>query len=399
LLLKDFVLKFSLMAYASPELAKHKTRQYTADQIRPGRRVLVPGLPLAPFIAISTLNQACGLVNSEAQSQREIYLGVALDHGGWNPKEEDFDNFEKLIGKGLAIRHWYQDWSGLSEASDFPVEAMSRSRDHGSIPMVTWMPEDARLERKDQQDFSLKNIKQGRYEDYIKGWAHDAAIWGHPFFLRFAHEMNGNENWAFPWVTGNPSRNNNHSDEYIAAWRYVHDIFRQEGARPTWVWNPDTAGFPDIKRVYPGDDYVDWTALDGYNIWNRDPRFKVRWFKDIFSPMYQEIKKLAPAKPVMIAETGTTRFYEKRRLSFVSEWTEADWYKDTLEVQIPDNFPGIHAVVFFNRDRSQYFEGNWIIEQTEEALQAFRQSVSSDKYKGNAYASLNISPIPPAGQL
>ena len=63
--------------------------------------------------------------------------------------------------------------------------------------------------------------------------------------------------------------NGNRPGEYVAAWRHVHDIFTSVGANDvTWVWCPNVD--PDHKMqslgsLYPGDAYVDWTCLDGYN--------------------------------------------------------------------------------------------------------------------------------------
>ena len=73
----------------------------------------------------------------------------------------------------------------------------------------------------------------GRYDEYIREFAEEARAWGHPFFLRFNWEMNGD--W-FPWSEG---VNGNPSGEYVAAWRHVHDIFAAVGAtNVTWVWCP-----------------------------------------------------------------------------------------------------------------------------------------------------------------
>ena len=36
-----------------------------------------------------------------------------------------------------------------------------------------------------------------------------------------------------------------------------------------WVWSPNAfsagASWPSLASLYPGDSYVDWVALDGYN--------------------------------------------------------------------------------------------------------------------------------------
>ena len=63
--------------------------------------------------------------------------------------------------------------------------------------------------------------------------------------------------------------NGNKPGEYVAAWRHVHDIFAAAGAtNATWVWCPYADVTPQpapSPSYYPGDAYVDWTCLDGYN--------------------------------------------------------------------------------------------------------------------------------------
>ena len=109
---------------------------------------------------------------------------------------------------------------------------------------------------------------EGRYDAYIREFAEAAKAWGHPFFLRFNWEMNGN--W-FAWSEG---VNGNQPGEYVAAWRHVHDIFTSVGAtNATWVWCPNVdpgKEFDDLALALSGRRYVDWTCLDGYN-WGTNP--------------------------------------------------------------------------------------------------------------------------------
>src|SRR4029078_8442886 len=114
-----------------------------------------------------------------------------------------------------------------------------------------------------QANFQLADVYNGTYDSYIREWATDAKACGHPYFLRFDHEMNGN--WQFPW---SEQINGNKPGEYIKAWRHVHDIFTSLGAtNATWVWCPNVTGTSTTARSarYPGDSYVDWACLDGYN--------------------------------------------------------------------------------------------------------------------------------------
>ena len=66
----------------------------------------------------------------------------------------------------------------------------------------------------------LKKILDGKHDAYVSSWARAAAAWGKPFFLRFAHEMNGD------WTTWSPGVNGNTAREFVTAWKRVHGIYK-----------------------------------------------------------------------------------------------------------------------------------------------------------------------------
>ena len=97
---------------------------------------------------------------------------------------------------------------------------------------------------------------------YLRQYASEAKAWGHPFFLRFASEMNGS------WVSWSERHSGNSAGQFVQAWRHVHDIFTSVGAtNVTWVWCPNTenAYTTPLEDLYPGNAYVDWAGIDGYN--------------------------------------------------------------------------------------------------------------------------------------
>ena len=58
--------------------------------------------------------------------------------------------------------------------------------------------------------------------------------------------------------------------KFRAAWIHTWTLFQQEGATNVeWVWCPNNGNYP-YKGFYPGDRYVDWVGVDGYN-WTRAP--------------------------------------------------------------------------------------------------------------------------------
>jgi beta-mannanase len=216
-----------------------------------------------------------------------------------------FGQFEAQSNKNMAILHWGQPWKMSGAYQPFQAGYFSNVRSHGSIPFIdwgTWALGGGVL----QTDFQLADISAGSHDAYIRQWAADAKAWGHPFFLRFNWEMNGT--WQFPW---SEQLNGNLPGDYVRAWRHVHDLFAQVGAaNATWVWCPNVSGGTTIPvaSVYPGDDYVDWTCLDGYNKYQTWLGMRsvftgsgINWLYD----SYTDILSVAPNKPIMIGETAS----------------------------------------------------------------------------------------------
>lgn len=308
-----------------------------------------------------------------------------------------FSTFEQLTGKKMAIIHWGQPWV-MPDGSwgEFQQTYFENVRKHGSIPMLNWssLHLGAGI---DQPDFQLADIYGGRYDAYITRWATAAKSWGHPFFLRFDHEMNGN--W-YPWAEGRTSAgtivNGNYPGDYVKAWRHVRDIFRTVGAtNATWIWCPNIVGdnMPQLAGLYPGDAYVDWVAMDGYNF-GTDRGNQWTGFYTVFKNTYDQLTQLAPAKPVMIAEFASSE--DGGPLG--RPGSKAAWIKDAFQTQLPKNFPRIKAVVWFNwNDRDPLLD--WPIESSQSSIDAFSGSIGGCNYATNSFADINVSPIPPLDQL
>jgi hypothetical protein len=298
-----------------------------------------------------------------------------------------FSAFETHAQKKLAILHWGQAWKRNGSYQDFYALWFDNVRNHGSIPFIDWGSWQTNT-GVNQPDFKLSTIYNGLHDGYIKQWALGAKSWGHPFFMRFDWEMNGN--WQFPW---SEQLNGNQSGDYIRAWRHVHDIFVQNGVtNVTWVWCPNISGLTTLTMasLYPGDAYVDWTCLDGYNKESTWMPFHtvftgsgVNWVYN----SYQEILTVAPTKPLMLGETASLEAGDGGA-------QKAAWINDALTVQLPTHFPKIKAVVWFNWD-----DGNpaytFPIESSPSSMSAFANAIKSDYYDANNFANLNTSPIPP----
>ncbi len=304
-------------------------------------------------------------------------------------------------GKGLSLVHFGTPFASCSgtvastcSTEPFPTTPMTNIRSYGAIPFLDWSSDAIGSGgTSSAMPSNLSAVINGYWDSYIRSFAEAARAWGHPFFLRFDWEMNGN--W-FPWSEG---VNGNTPGQYVAAWRHVHDIFASVGAtNVSWVWCPNVDfanAFTSLQELYPGSAYVDWTCLDGYN-WGSNPAQANgaslaqsgidNWqsFDQIFQSTYSEITTtVAPGKPMMIGEVGSTE----------QGGSKAAWISNMLS-EIPARYPDIKGIMYFDR----YDSGmDWPLETSATSISAWRTGISAGAYVANNYSGLSTSPIPIPG--
>jgi hypothetical protein len=342
------------------------------------------GNPTSVTHEVTVSNPAPSPVPPPPSGASRIYWGAWIDGDRWGFSDAPWDartmdRFEAQAGKRVSILHWGQAWYRGGVPQPFYPNDFEAARRRGAIPLIDWNSWDLPAPGSpDMPAFQLQDITAGTYDSYIRSWATAARNWGRPFFLRFDHEMNGT--W-YPW---SEIRNGNRAGEYVAAWRHVHDIFESVGAtNVSWVWSPNTVypGSIALSGLYPGDADVDWVAMDGYN-WGTNPLKPAGWttFAQVFKATYDALGTLAPAKPVMIAETGS------------SEWggSKAAWITDALGTQLPTAFPRVKALVWFDWNADGH---DWVIESSATSQAAFANGISAPMYAANEFANLPPGPI------
>jgi beta-mannanase len=235
----------------------------------------------------------------------------------------------------------------------------------------------------------------GSKEGAIRTWLKAVKAYGKPFFLRWNWEMNGT--W-FPW--GKKAAES--PEAFVSAWRRFHDLAEEEGATNiTWVWCPNVvfSGSTELAKLYPGNKYVDWTCMDGYNRGTNpiDP-LAVHpgpgWitFYEIFQSTYSSLLSLAE-KPVMIAETSSTEY----------GGSKSGWIEQAISRDLPQIFPSVNAFVWFNWnifDEGVKVSGrwDWPIESSASAEASFATSIGSTYYANGSFKTLpsleSIQPLP-----
>jgi beta-mannanase len=261
-------------------------------------------------------------------------------------------SFQTAINKNLAVVLWYVPWP-----NPFPATDADTVNANGSVPLITWEPwiTDAAG--------TLEAIAAGSYEAYVRSFFLAAKTWGKPLFLRFAHEMNGN--W-YPW-DGEHNKNEGEGEEvgerFKKAWRYIYNVRQSVGADNVYlVWCPNNDNQPGETwntpaAYYPGDQYVDWVGLDGYN-WGGS-----EWesFDAVFGAAYAALTGLT-AKPLMIGEFAAAE----------QGGDKAAWITDAFN-QILSSYPRIKMFCWFNLNK----ERDWRIDSSAAAAAALRNVLQS----------------------
>jgi membrane-bound metal-dependent hydrolase YbcI (DUF457 family) len=302
---------------------------------------------LLPGLLAATASLALALAPARA-------AGAPIAFGTYVPRADQrpalLESFTRQVGRPPVIVSSYKRWR-LRPFIRAELRAVWRD---GAVPLVTWEPWTLTGE-----GFSLRAIAQGRYDGYVRRAAKSATAWGKPILLRFAHEMNGN--W-YPWGQG---RNGNTPRAYNAAWRHLVRTFRSAGAgNVQWVWAPnvDGGGRYPFRQLYPGNRWVDWVGLDGFN-WAK--RGEWQSFTDIFGSSYDRLSRLT-SRPMIIAETGSSE----------SGGNKAAWVSSTLTRELP-SFPRIRAIVWFSDPVSGV---DFRVNSSLASLQAFRSAIASPRY-------------------
>ena len=294
--------------------------------------------------------------------------------------------FERMVNKPPSLIEWAMPFADCAAQPckffNFPVAQVNDVRGYGAIPFLSWSSAAIGVgaDPTNQPDFQLQDVTAGNYDAHIANFATQAAAWGHPFFLRFDWEMNGN--WM-PWGAG---VNGNRAEDFVPAWQHVHDIFTSVGAtNATWVWCPyvDVESEENLRQYYPGDGYVDWTCLDGYNWGPGSPANPIPWrsFKTLYEKTYRRVAgKIAPSKPMILAELATSDYGGDKPA----------WIR-TMFRQLKRGYNRVHGLIWFNvNDR----DAHWELERSPDAAAAFARGISDPMYLTNSFGAADVRPVP-----
>jgi Glycosyl hydrolase family 26 len=328
---------------------------------------------LAILAALTAL--AVAPIEASAAPHRPVVFG-ANTTGITEDTGEALDRLAAEVGRMPRIAMYYRDWDQGYLHPLISRRFLDPIRARRAVPMITWLPRLGSGDPVQQPDYAPAAIAAGAFDPFIRQAAREAAAYGHVFFLRLAHEMNGA--WS-PWGAG---VDGNSAADYVAMWRHVVSIFREDGAANVrWVWAPNVyreGAVPSavtaapFQPFYPGDKWVDYVALDGYN---RGGLSGGGWrsFAEVFKSSYDAMTALT-RKPLMITETASTEVGGDK-----AAWIGA--IPAALRLQMPR----VRALIWFDRGDKG---ADWEIDSSPASVAAFRRLAGNPVLGGGTRALL-----------
>ena len=325
---------------------------------------------------------------------------------------ETIQRMEEWQGASYPVQNLFVPWNADEGHMDWLFEhVLPKIQDAGRVPLVTWEPftpgaEAASVDtrtRVERGSYEVhlgtladttpndigRRIADGEYDRYIDRWAGRLRDWlagpdgaggtadDRRAYIRLAHEMNGD--W-YPW---SPTVGDGDASSYVDMWRHVHRRFEANGIGPEhvqWMWcvNAEDVGSYTAEELYPGDEYVDWCSVDGYQ-WGESQNWSDwRTPEDVFGEMLGRVRNLAD-KPLCVAETASG---SKTRSGHDPERKD-EWIREAFEFFDRE---GIEMWCWFNEDKETdwaMFDG---VRGTEtvthdgepiEAYAAYREAIES----------------------
>jgi hypothetical protein len=234
------------------------------------------------------------------------------------------------------------DWS-----DNFSKNIATNFANHGAIPELTWQPQSRGA------GVNYQDVLAGKWDIYLNQFAQDARSMGFNIRISLAPEMNSD------WVLWGTGRDGNSADGFQQFWRYVVEKFRANGANNiSWVWTPNVQYYGQkysYSELYPGDSWVDFLGVDGYNWGTSQSWSEWQSFREVFQPSYNALTNIS-GKKILIMETASTELGGNK----------AQWISQMFS-DLPTVFPRVQGFTWFNINK----ETDWRINSSAAAQAAF----------------------------
>ncbi|MDV2993463.1 MAG: Endoglucanase H [Chroococcidiopsis sp. SAG 2025] len=286
----------------------------------------------------------------------KLLLGVYYGNNGW--EMDRLQAMEKWQDKQHTTIALFANWcDSTTDLDNLFGQQLVKIWGDRHVPSITWEPFSCNASAT-PSDIEVK-IANGDLDSYINRWADRMKTFlsgadgiyntqdDRRAYIRLAHEMNGN--W-YPWSAAQGTR----PTDYVRMWRHVKSLFFNKGMHRThlqWIWcvNATDVGNYKAESFYPGNNYVDWVGIDGYN-WGQTQAWS-QWQDpaQVFGNMLHRLHRIT-SKPVAIGEMATTTTTTAgNQIAAKSQWiTKIFKYTHSHNIK---------AIAWFNQDK----ETDWAV--------------------------------------
>lgn len=210
-----------------------------------------------------------------------------------------------------------------------------------------------------EPQYSLDQLNSGAYDSLLQQDASASLAYGYPIILAPLDEFNLNEGaWGYS-VSGNTPT------KFIRAWQHIHSFFANV-PNVKFVLTYNNQNIPDdgtntYAAYYPGDAYVDYVGVDGFNFGTSTVDSED--FNQLFDPIMPTLESFK--KPILLSSIGSLEFPEK-----------AHWITYGLDSYIKQ-YPDIAGWVYFDYNDIT-LDRNWTIDTDTSSVAAFEAVLQSN---------------------
>lgn len=274
--------------------------------------------------------------------------------GAWSYGEGHLANFVDIAhtfegtfgaaGKNkLGVVHFFQPF-GKDDGSStlYPsAERINRVIAAGYVPMITLENHFVAAGGGKKQP-NLYSIVEGHFDSFFGYWCHLIKDVKGVVLLRILHEFNGD------WYEWSTSRNDKNPELVARTFRYIHNIFKENNVTNVrFIWCPNSMSLPQEKwnylmYAYPGDEYVDFVALDVYNGAGSNSKLWRSFRKEAIENYFVLTEKL-PHKPLLICEAAS-----RERGAGEGGQSKGEWIEETA-ISLKTDLSRIRLLAWFNQ--------------------------------------------------
>lgn len=279
---------------------------------------------------------------------------------------------DNQIYRKLALHHEYRKWQDLLGAAT--DSEFLGDKDWGRIPVIAMECGDD-IGRSEDKKLNLMQIIDHQADGDLTTISNDLLQLNYPVMIRYFWEFNvnagggkgadANGNGGCFVQPGTPMPPGSYPDtvapdyatQFVQAWQQVRTMLLGFGSpQPniTFIWNPYVNEDPDPNEApvdyttfYPGPQYVDWIAFDGYS--KVGSNSLPMTFDQIFGTDIANVSNDTSVygnKPIMIGETGACAEYAH---DYGPPYDQAS-YLASIESELdpPSVYPTVHAFMYFD---------------------------------------------------